>query len=139
MSASSTASTICIFARSSAMVNSSGACRLAATVWPGSMLRVSTTPSTGERITVRSRLTCVVCGRGGLLADLRLRGVDLRARLVERGAGQVDVAARDQLPRAEVGLALVVELGVEQRRPAPATASRGALATCALPCAICAS
>ena len=42
------------------MVNSSGACRLAATVWPGSILRVSTTPSTGERITVRSRLTRVV-------------------------------------------------------------------------------
>jgi len=60
MSASSTDSSIFIFDRSSAMVNSSGACRLAATVWPGSMLRVRTTPLTGERITVRSRLTRVV-------------------------------------------------------------------------------
>ena len=42
------------------MVNSSGACRLAATVWPGSIERVRTTPSTGERITVRLRLTRVV-------------------------------------------------------------------------------
>ena len=31
-----------------AMMNSSGACRLAATVWPTSTLRLMTTPSTGE-------------------------------------------------------------------------------------------
>ena len=40
------------------MVNSTGACRLAATVWPASTLRRITVPSTGARITVRSRSTC---------------------------------------------------------------------------------
>ena len=47
--------------------------------------------------------------------DLRLRRVDLRARLVARGAGQVEVAARDQLLLRELGLARVVGFGVAQR------------------------
>src|SRR3546814_18049402 len=46
--------------------------------------------------------------RSGLLADLRLRGVDLRPRLVARGAGQVDVAFRHQLLRAKLRLAAVI-------------------------------
>jgi hypothetical protein len=60
MSASSMASTISIFDRSFGDLEQTGACRLAATVWPGSMVRVSTTPSTGERITVRCRLSRAV-------------------------------------------------------------------------------
>ncbi len=40
------------------MVNSTGACRLAATVCPASMLRRITVPSTGARMMVRSRSTC---------------------------------------------------------------------------------
>src|SRR3546814_10148134 len=51
-----------------------------------------------------------------LLADLRLRGVDLRPRLVARGAGQVDVAFRHQLLRAKHRLAAVIRFGVGQRR-----------------------
>ena len=97
------------------MVNSSGACRLAATVWPGSMVRVSTTPSTGERITVRPRLMRVVWVDAVCWRDLRLRGVDLGPGLVARGAGEVDVALRHQLLLAEVGLALVIEFGIAQR------------------------
>src|SRR5690606_229079 len=53
-------------------------------------------------------------GRRRLLADLGLRGVDLRLGLVARGAGQVDVAPGHQLRGAQFGLALVVELGVAQ-------------------------
>jgi hypothetical protein len=40
------------------MVKSTGACRLAATVWPASTLRRITVPSTGARMMVRSRSTC---------------------------------------------------------------------------------
>ncbi len=43
------------------MTNSSGACRLAATVWPTSTLRLMTMPSTGERICVRCRSTRACC------------------------------------------------------------------------------
>ena len=39
------------------MVNITGACSVAATVWPGSTLRFSTTPLIGERITDLVRLT----------------------------------------------------------------------------------
>ena len=78
-------------------------------------MRVSTTPSTGERITVRCRLSRAVCGRRLLLGDLRLRGIDLRARLVARGAGQVGIAARDQLLLRQSRLAGVVGFGVAQR------------------------
>jgi len=39
------------------MVNSTGACRLAATVCPASTLRRITVPSTGARMMVRSRST----------------------------------------------------------------------------------
>src|SRR3546814_1240166 len=51
--------------------------------------------------------------RSGLLADLRLRGVDLRPRLVARGAGQVDVAFRHQLLRAKLRLAAVIRRSEE--------------------------
>jgi hypothetical protein len=53
-------------------------------------------------------------GGGGLLADLRLRGVHLRLRLFQRRTRQVDVALADQLLAAEVGLAVVVQLRVAQ-------------------------
>ena len=43
-------------AKSSASVNSTGACSEAATVCPGSILRVSTMPSMGERIEALDRL-----------------------------------------------------------------------------------
>src|SRR5690606_40853418 len=46
-------------------------------------------------------------GGRGLLADLRLGRDHLRARLVERRAGLVDVGLGDQLLGAEVGLAPV--------------------------------
>ncbi len=49
MSPSSTMAEICILARSSAMTNRVGALRLAATVWPTSILREMTMPSMGER------------------------------------------------------------------------------------------
>src|SRR5690349_12845374 len=54
-SASSTATCSSIFLRSSASVNSTGACSEAATVWPGSTERTSTTPSIGERISALLR------------------------------------------------------------------------------------
>ncbi len=56
-SASSTLVSTCMLRRSWAMVNRVGACRLAATVWPRSTLRPTTTPSTGARMKVRSRST----------------------------------------------------------------------------------
>ena len=56
-SASSMDVSTCMSVRLRAMMNSSGACRLAATVCPGSTLRLTTTPSTGERISVRPRST----------------------------------------------------------------------------------
>ena len=52
MSASSTLTSTCILVRSWAIVKSTGACRLAATVWPTSTARETTTPSTGARIVV---------------------------------------------------------------------------------------
>jgi hypothetical protein len=55
MSASSTLVSIWMRARSCAIWNSSGACICAATVCPTSTLRATTTPSTGERISVRDR------------------------------------------------------------------------------------
>ena len=58
MSASSTLVSTCICVRSWAIVKSTGACRLAATVWPTSTWRETTTPSTGARIVVWSRSTC---------------------------------------------------------------------------------
>ena len=61
MSASSMAASTCMSDRLRAMTNSSGACRLAATVWPTSTLRLMTMPSTGERICVRSRSTRACC------------------------------------------------------------------------------
>ena len=42
----------CIFVRSAAMMNSVGACMLAATVWPTSTLRWMTMPSIGAVMTV---------------------------------------------------------------------------------------
>ena len=57
-SASSMAASTCMSRRSCAMVNSTGACRLAATVCPASTLRRITVPSTGARMMVRSRSTC---------------------------------------------------------------------------------
>src|SRR5690606_31233343 len=56
-------------------------------------------------------------GAGGraLLADLRLRGGDLRAGLVARRAREVDVAPRNQLLPGQAGLALVVGFGVGKR------------------------
>ena len=55
MSASSIEVSTCMSLRLAAITNSSGACRLAATVWPTSTLRLMTMPFTGERICVRSR------------------------------------------------------------------------------------
>ena len=52
MSASSMRVSTCICFKSFAITNSSGACRLAATVWPTSTEREITTPSMGERIVV---------------------------------------------------------------------------------------
>ena len=53
MSASSTEAKMCIFSRIfGAIVNSSGAWNWLASVWPGSILRSITTPSTGARICV---------------------------------------------------------------------------------------
>ena len=51
-SASDTAACTCIFARSSAIVNSVGACSDAATVCPTSTLRDTTMPSMGDLIVV---------------------------------------------------------------------------------------
>ena len=62
-SASSIAASTCMSARFCAMMNSSGACNDAATVCPGSTDFLTTTPSTGARIAVRSRsiLACASC------------------------------------------------------------------------------
>ena len=54
-SASSTETCSSIFLRSSASVNNTGACSEAATVWPGSTERTSTTPLIGERMSVLPR------------------------------------------------------------------------------------
>ena len=50
MSASATLASICIFARSLAIVKMTGALKLAATVCPTSTLREMTMPSIGEVI-----------------------------------------------------------------------------------------
>ncbi len=52
MSPSATLVSICMRARSSAIVNSVGAWSEAATVWPTSTAREITTPSTGDAIVV---------------------------------------------------------------------------------------
>ena len=49
MSDSSIETSTCICERSCAIENSCGALKLAATVWPASICREITTPSTGER------------------------------------------------------------------------------------------
>ena len=72
------------------MTNSVGALRLAATVWPTSTLREMTTPSTGEQIVQRSRLTLGVC-------ECRLFVQHGRFRLVQVGDGGVVVGLRDEL------------------------------------------
>ncbi|MGC4114424.1 MAG: hypothetical protein QM765_07395 [Myxococcales bacterium] len=51
-SASDTLVSTCIFERSWAMVKSVGDWKLAATVWPTSMARLTTTPSMGETMVV---------------------------------------------------------------------------------------
>ena len=56
-SASLTAASICIFARSFAMVNISGVLKLAATVCPASTFREITMPLIGAAMVVRSRST----------------------------------------------------------------------------------
>ena len=47
----------CMSRRFCAITNSSGDCRLAATVWPFSMARLITMPFTGEVMRVRARST----------------------------------------------------------------------------------
>ena len=54
-SLSSMLASTCMSCRFCAMMNNSGACRLAATVWPFSMARLITMPFTGEVMRVRSR------------------------------------------------------------------------------------
>jgi hypothetical protein len=51
-----------------------------------------------------------------LLIDLRLRGIDLRAGLVARGAGEVGIAARDQLLARQLRLATEISLGFQPAR-----------------------
>ena len=58
MSDSLTFVSTCILVRSVAIKNRIGVWKLAATVWPISMLRETTTPLTGEMIRVKPRLTC---------------------------------------------------------------------------------
>ena len=52
MSDSLTLAFTCILVRSCAISKSVGVWKLAATVWPTSTVRETTTPSTGERISV---------------------------------------------------------------------------------------
>ena len=52
MSASAKLESICILERSWAMRNKVGVWKLAATVWPTSTCRSTTTPATGDRMTV---------------------------------------------------------------------------------------
>jgi len=59
-SASSIDTSSSIWLRSSAMVNRTGAFSDAATVWPGSISRESTTPVTGEKMRAFERLVCAV-------------------------------------------------------------------------------
>lgn len=59
-SASSTETSTSICVRSSAMVKSTGALSEAATVWPGSISRDSTTPVTGDTICAMERLVWAV-------------------------------------------------------------------------------
>ena len=54
-SLSSTLASTCMSDRFCAITNSSGDCRLAATVWPFSIARLMTMPSTGEVMRVRAR------------------------------------------------------------------------------------
>ena len=61
ISASSIEVSTCMSRKLRAITNSSGDCRLAATVWPASIERLITTPSTGARIAVRSRSTRACC------------------------------------------------------------------------------
>ncbi len=56
-SLSSMLASTCMSCRFWAITNSSGACKLAATVWPFSMARLMTMPFTGEVMRVRSRST----------------------------------------------------------------------------------
>jgi hypothetical protein len=60
ISASSTEIFTFTRSKSRAMRNRTGAWKLAATVWPGSMARRTTIPSIGEMMRVRDRSTSVV-------------------------------------------------------------------------------
>ena len=88
-SASSTLVSTCILVRSCAMVNSVGACRLAATVCPTSTVRETTTPSTGARMIVCSRSSWVCRNPASFwptwaMADRSWASVTLRAASAER-------------------------------------------------------
>ena len=126
MSDSSIETSTCICERSCAIENSCGVLKLAATVWPASICREITTPSTGATIEVRARSTRAVASAASrcltvasALATPRLGGAQLRLgrahrlrgalldehRLVELGGG--DEALGDQHLLA-VGIALAV-------------------------------
>ncbi len=72
MSLSSTKASICIWVRSSAMIKSWGAWKLAAMVWPSSTDRSITVPFMGERISVYPRLVCAFFNEALALFKLAL-------------------------------------------------------------------
>lgn len=83
------------------MTNNCGAVKLAATVWPGSMLRVRTMPSMGDLMTALLRSfslmrTLRLCG-----GDCGLGGGEIRAGALRGGVGAVDDRAGGHLAAAE--------------------------------------
>ena len=129
MSVSSIATATCIFDRSSAIVNSVGVLRLAATVWPASTWREITTPLTGAVIDGllevvargRQRRLALLDRRGGV-RDLRLGRLDLRLRRAHRLGGAlldeprlVELGRRDEALLHQRLLALEVGLRVLRR------------------------
>src|SRR5215467_1181344 len=84
-SASSTLVSTCILLRSCAMTKSTGAWRLAATVWPTSTLRATTTPSTGA---FDDGVPEVEPGLGKIGLVL----VDLGLEILEQRVGDLDLS-----------------------------------------------
>jgi hypothetical protein len=116
ISASSIASTICICDRFSAIWNNTGRLQAGGD-------RLAGLDRAREYHAIHRRAdhgALQVQPRGlrrrRLLGDLCLRRIDLRACLVARGAGEVGIAACDQLLLGERGLACVIGLGIAQRR-----------------------
>ena len=111
----------CMSVRLRAMTNISGACRLAATVCPGSTLRLMTMPSDrGANLGAAQvdprlpELRLALLDEGDAVVRLCLDDARLRLRCFQRRLDLVQFGGRDEVLRDEGLLACVIALGIAQ-------------------------